>query len=74
MSEVTLLPIFNDDDYNEAIASPYAILERDNLKNRILWIDQEISEVISLSILSVFINGILRTLASLKKKEFLSGL
>lgn len=48
MSEVTFLPIFNADDYNEQVASPYALLERNNLENRILWIDQEINENISL--------------------------
>lgn len=48
MSDVTVVPILGDDVYNEQIASPYAVMERDNLDDRVLWIDQEIDESVSL--------------------------
>ena len=48
MGDVAVIPIINNDDYNEQIASPYAVLERNNLDNRILWIGEEIDESVSL--------------------------
>ena len=48
MGDVTVVPIINEDLYTQPIASPYAIIERENLDNRIIWIDQEIDETVSL--------------------------